>query len=125
MFKVSVTILLFLALLTQSLSRGLIVLSYFTNKKAYEQYCVNKNRPLLQCNGQCQMAKKIKAEEERDQKDPLKSSKFSEVVFHYQHKFAKVETLLLFKSAAVNYPQWAMGYTLQMPRSIFHPPNLA
>src|SRR5690606_16467663 len=112
MFKVSITILLFLALLTQSLSRGLIVLSYFTNKQAYEQYCVNKNRPLLQCNGQCQMAKKIKAEEERDQRDPLKSSKFSEVVFHYQHDFAKIEAVVLYQSVKENLPQWAMGKAL-------------
>ena len=93
--------------------------------EAYEQYCVNKSRPKLQCHGQCQMAKKIKAQEDRDQKDPLKSSKFSEIVFHYKNDFPKVESLSEFPSIITNFPQWAMGHTLQMPRSVFHPPNLA
>lgn len=124
MFRLSVIILLFTALLTQSLSRGIIVLSYFTNTEAYEKYCVNKSKPQLHCNGQCQMAKKIKAEEEKDQKDPLKSAKFSEVVIINENAFARVETFFIPAALVRNCPQWAMGKALQMPRSIFHPPNL-
>ncbi len=125
MLRLPVVILLITALLVQSMSKGIIVLSYFTNKQAYERYCVNKARPQLHCDGKCQVAKKIKAEEERDQKDPLKGASFSEVVLIHQDHFIRIQPLFI---AAVNraglFP-FTMGYTIDRSRSCFHPPNIA
>ncbi|WP_157976877.1 hypothetical protein [Taibaiella helva] len=121
--RVPVIIVLIAALLTQSLSKGIIVLSYFTNKRAYERYCVNKARPQLHCDGKCQMAKKIKAEEERDQKDPLKSTA-SETVLILQDHFVRIQPVYLPLALKVNIFPYAIGHTRDMSRSCFHPPNL-
>lgn len=124
MFRITVIILLIVSMLTQSLSKGIIVLSYFTNKQAYERYCVNKARPQLHCDGKCQMAKKIKAEEERDQKDPLKAS-LSEIVLINEHHFVYIAPE--FTGAALikkRFP-YSIGHPVDRTRSQFHPPGVA
>ncbi len=123
MFRIPLVILLVAAILTQSLSKGLIVLSYFTNKQAYERYCVNKARPQLHCNGKCQMALKLKAEAERDQKDPLKGSAFSEVVMTDQNHFVQIAPVVNYIAARAYLFPYTMGQTKEMPHSFFHPPG--
>ncbi len=106
------------------MSKGIIVLSYFTNKQAYERYCVNKARPQLHCDGKCQMAKKIKAEEERDQKDPLKSTTYETVLILQDHFFRIQPEYFPLALKEHVYPL-AIGHTRDMSRSCFHPPNAA
>ena len=36
---------------------------YMVNLQDYKKSCINKARPKLQCNGKCQMLKKIKKQE--------------------------------------------------------------
>jgi len=107
------------------MSKGLIVLSYFTNKAAYERYCVNKARPQLHCDGKCQVAKKIKAEEERDQKDPLKSGGFTEQILINQNHFVCIEAVYSPDVRIVLYTPGSIGHILEMSRTLFHPPDLA
>lgn len=123
MLRLSIIILLITAMLTQSLSRGIIVLSYFTNKEAYERYCVNKARPQLHCDGKCQVAQKIKQEEERDQKDPLKSSRFSEVVFINQNAFIHIERVFTGLDAHTYLLPLSIGHTISVSHTFFHPPD--
>lgn len=123
MLRFSIIILLVTAMLTQSLSRGIIVLSYFTNKEAYERYCVNKAKPQLHCDGKCQVAQKIKQEEERDQKDPLKNSRFSEVVFIDQHAFIRIEPVFTPVTLNSYLLPLSIGHAIAFSRTFFHPPN--
>ncbi|KAA5534906.1 hypothetical protein F0919_09910 [Taibaiella lutea] len=104
------------------MSRGIILLSYYTNKQAYERYCVNKARPQMHCDGKCQLGKKLKAEEEKDKKDPLKSSSFSEIVMICQANNFNIEssfyTLLKEK---IPHPL-SIGQPVGWSASCFHPP---
>ena len=123
MSRIPVIIILILAILTQSMSRGIILLSYFTNKQAYEKYCINKARPQLHCDGKCQMAKKIKAEEERDQKDPLKRSLSSEVTMINENHFVSIPPEFTAGQIRKDLFPRSMGQLLNRSRSFFHPPN--
>jgi hypothetical protein len=105
------------------MSKGVILLSYFTNKHAYERYCVNKARPQLHCDGKCQMAKKIKAEEERDQKDPLKQSLSSEVSLINQNHFVQIDPEFIPSPLREKLFPHSIGNVRDMSRSIFHPPS--
>jgi hypothetical protein len=125
MSRIPVIIILILAILTQSMSRGIILLSYFTNKQAYEKYCVNKARPQLHCDGKCQMAKKIKAEEERDQKDPLKNSLSSEVTMINENHFVSIQPEFIALIIRKDIFPHSIGNVMERSRSFFHPPNAA
>jgi hypothetical protein len=49
---------------TQAFSKWVLVLEYEWNKEYIVQtLCINKQKPQLHCNGKCQLAKKIAAEE--------------------------------------------------------------
>ena len=58
-------------LLFQSLDRfGMI--AYYELNKAYitEMFCVNKSRPSLQCDGKCFLMKKLKQQDQQEEKLP-------------------------------------------------------
>lgn len=113
-----------LSLFTQSMSKGIIMLSYFTNKQAYERYCVNKARPQLHCDGKCQMSKKIKAEEERDQKDPLKHSLSSEISLINENHFVTIHPEFVASTGSNNLCPHSIGNVQERSRSFFHPPDI-
>lgn len=121
--KASVVILLVLAIFTQSVSRGIILLSYYTNKAAYEKYCVNKARPQLHCDGQCQLAKKLKAQDEEDKKDPLKNSSYSEITMICQAPDFYIAPVLYFSSDNVFPQPRNTGIPVDRANSCFHPPS--
>jgi len=122
--RVSIIAILILAIFTQTVSQGLIFLSYYTNRAAYEKYCINKARPRLHCNGQCQLAKKLKAEEERDKKDPLKNSSFSELVMICQPLGIEIATPPYFPRYKDLFHPLTIGNIKKHSASQFHPPSL-
>lgn len=61
--KYTITILLLTALLAQTFSRSLAMADYLVNLEAYKKACVNKSKPMMHCNGKCQMLKKMKKQE--------------------------------------------------------------
>ena len=70
MFKQITAIILLLALSLQVLNRVVIYLDYYNNVASYAKNCENKALPTLQCNGKCQMAKKILEEQKKDEQTP-------------------------------------------------------
>ena len=63
-------------LLLQTLSPELLVVNYELNKtRITTQYCVNKARPALHCNGQCHLAKQLRKTEGTDKKAPVAFAK--------------------------------------------------
>lgn len=72
-------ILLFTGLLSQLGQKHLMMLDYAINKGTYRLNCINKDRPLLHCDGKCQLAKKWDREE-KDEKQGF-SQRFQQVLF--------------------------------------------
>jgi len=64
--KQLVPIFLLIAFATQTFNQGVIVLSYYANPSSFAVKCENKARPMMHCNGKCQMMKELKQEEKRD-----------------------------------------------------------
>lgn len=61
-------------LLLQTLGPEVLVLNYQLNKAAITaQYCVNKTRPQLHCNGKCHLAKQLRKAEGGDKKAPAET----------------------------------------------------
>ena len=61
--KYTIVIFLFTALIAQTFSRSLAMADYLVNLDTYKKNCVNKAKPMLHCNGKCQMFKKMKKQE--------------------------------------------------------------
>lgn len=58
-------------MLLQILGQEVLVVDYQLNQaRITAQYCVNKARPQLHCNGKCHLAKQLRKTESGDKKSP-------------------------------------------------------
>ena len=81
-----VALLLFFAMQIPLMNKWGAVAYYRINRDYIaENLCVNRDKPMLNCNGQCYLAKKLKAAEEKEQKSNLERlEKMPEVVLSFQ-----------------------------------------
>lgn len=61
--------LLLIAFILQSFQTGLYYLDYYRNRSDYAKDCINKLRPYLHCNGQCQLMKKILQHQKKEEQE--------------------------------------------------------
>ena len=123
MFRQIVTIFLLLAISAQVFNRALIVLDYYTNTASFAKNCENKARPVMHCSGKCQMMKKQKEAEKKEQQAPDRNGDQNIVVssksFFTTISLAKTNTVQSFSGFYTN------SFPKGIPSSIFHPPGLA
>ena len=62
---------LLIAFAAQVFCRGIVILNFYINQFSIAaQQCENRYRPMLHCNGKCQLAKKLKQQEKRNEQNP-------------------------------------------------------
>ncbi len=119
--KVIATVLL-LVFAASTFSRVFRVADYYVNTETYSKNCENKARPKLHCNGKCQMMKKLKQDEQKEQQAPdSKSSAKSETLSSrsfYQQQIFAVEPLIQEFSRTT-----AIGKPMDRAIPVFHPPG--
>jgi hypothetical protein len=69
MFRKIIATVFLLTFVAQTFSAPFIILDYYTNTGAYAKTCINKARPKMHCNGKCQVMKKMKEEEKKEQEN--------------------------------------------------------
>lgn len=123
MFRIACSIILMIAFAIQTFHKGGIVVSYYLNSDAYAKNCVNKAKPVLKCNGKCQMANKILEQQQKDEQAPERK---------LENKFQ----FLWVSDSFANINHQSVGYTIPVetahpamipsvhPQAIFHPPCL-
>ena len=119
-----VTFCIMAMLFAQTFSKNFIVIDYYANTSTYEKDCVNKNKPWMHCNGQCQMMKKMRQEENKDQQNPeRKADNKNETVLSSKSFFVQLTPpsfiLLSSVSPRINTQNIPVGNACD----IFHPPQ--
>jgi hypothetical protein len=117
-----IAILILSSILLQTFSRAGIYISFKVNQDYIARVlCVNKDKPKLNCNGKCFLAKKLKQAEQAEQQKVL--LKTLEVNLCCQDWY----TFDFQRTAFVRVPQLVSFYLLKpafaSPLSIFHPPR--
>ena len=74
MYRQFAAILLILLFAAYHFNRTIIVLDYVANQAAFAKNCENKARPAMHCNGKCQLMKKLKEEEKKEEQNPSRKS---------------------------------------------------
>lgn len=124
--KKTIGLALVLALGFQFLMK-LGIIAYFQLNQAYiiEAFCENKERPLLYCDGQCFLTKKLQATEEAD----LESEGTRTAKQQIETPFFLVSTpsLISFESEELLLliPSKDVHYSFIQLKSLFHPPKLS
>ncbi|UOQ74770.1 hypothetical protein [Hymenobacter cellulosilyticus] len=111
-------------ILFQTFSRELVVLDYQLHKERItELFCVNKDKPKLQCNGKCHLAKKLRKANSSDSKTP--AGGFAKVKYDAVMPVRAVLTA----PTALRVAPARFGRAISAPycftpvHSIFHPPS--
>ncbi|MEY4458939.1 MAG: hypothetical protein RIT38_144 [Bacteroidota bacterium] len=114
---------LLLILLTQTFSRSLALADYMVNLEAYKKACINKAKPKLQCNGKCQMLKKVNQQEAGTEKNTTSPSfNHFELALSSKSFFPKIH--LVSEELKSDYYTYKSEIAHNYVRSIFHPPGV-
>ena len=92
-----------------------------------KNYCVNKDRPELHCDGQCYLAKQLKAAEEKDQKDGQLTLVEKLYQVEYQDNSTNLEiqnTNIALTIDNTIHALYEKSYNFTLAKSIFHPPSI-
>jgi hypothetical protein len=96
---------------------------YMVNVSAYKKSCVNKAKPLMHCNGKCQMIKKMKKQVgENEANVPAPKFNETEVVLSSKSFFPSVIVILI--SNIPSFNSYTTYFSSNYIGSIFHPPGL-
>jgi hypothetical protein len=120
--KYAITILLLTALIAQTFSRSLAMADYMVNLEAYKKSCINKARPKLNCNGKCQMLKKMKTQQgETEANAPAPKFNQLEVVLSSKSFFPSMQFVSTTNSST--YFTYNDDFSSNYLGAIFHPPG--
>lgn len=113
---------LLLAFVAQTFSAPFIRLDYYFNQADYARNCINKSRPEMNCNGKCQVMKKILAEEKNEQ--DAQQRKMNSKVEVLSSKCFFINSIPTPPSiiASVNPSDFNINTVIDRASSIFHPP---
>jgi hypothetical protein len=121
--KIGITILLFIGIGLQNFNRFIIVANYEINK-AYitNNFCENKNKPKMACNGKCHLKKQLDKEQQKEN-NPINSvNEKLEIQF-----FAPLTAGIKFQRYSIGKFQF-IPYELKPVSTpafpIFHPPQV-
>ena len=121
--KYSLVILLFSSIFAHTFSRSLVLANYLVNLESYKKACVNKAKPMLHCNGKCQMFKKIKKQEgESETNTPAPRFNQQELILSSKSFFPTIEFLRPHQSIILY--KYNSSLNSNYLSSIFHPPGV-
>jgi len=123
-FRISTSLVFLISFLFQSFSRDFIVLDYYINTAAYARNCVNKEKPKLECNGKCQMMKKAKEEQKKEQDNPEGTLRVKRDTFLSSRSFFPTLPVLYTSKMKRSEFYWLNGLAKGTVFGIFHPPQV-
>lgn len=96
MFRYITVLFLLTAFAAQTFRQAVIVLNYSANTASFSRHCENKARPVMHCNGKCQLMKKMQDEEKSDRPVPERK---------LENKTEVVSSLSFFATILFTQPQ--------------------
>jgi hypothetical protein len=115
------TFFILISFLGQTFSQVFIVADYYFNTASFAKNCENKDKPKLHCNGKCQLMKKMKQEEKKDQQNPERKIEYKNITISSKSFF--VVALPVHFSSVILFPALHVQVATDRSTDIFHPPK--
>ncbi len=108
----------------ESFQTNLIELYYRLHTAAITQeFCINKNKPQMHCNGQCHLAKELKKATQPVTNNTNSNKNFKNVELFVNHSTAYISQLI--STISITYPCLYSLLTEGFTNACFHPPTLS
>lgn len=98
-----------------------MTMEYQIRLPEYLSKCVNKDKPQLQCNGQCVFMKKIKEKEQKEAKKNLLAYEYSSLYVHNEYAGFTMYQPKEESDEHSSLP-YMINYTFEYNTAIFRPP---
>lgn len=121
--KVATIFFISLLLTLNGLTRELLLINYQLNKvEITNKFCVNKDKPKLNCNGKCHLKKQLQKVDEQEKKSQQSQNKLKEIQLFIENV---VQDYKLFcqsykKRKIATFPE---GVVCSFIGTIFNPPQ--
>ncbi len=120
-YKRMTALILTVIFFIQMFNRSFIVVNYYTHAKTYAAVCENQDKPQVHCNGRCQLMKKLKQEDNKDQQNPNRKADHRDEVLFAQLFSLSLQNVVL--SSEISYPHLLITFPADRNSGIFHPPQ--
>lgn len=105
----------------QTFSTFVIQAEFYLNRSYIaENLCVNKDKPMMHCNGNCYLSKKLKAQQKQDQEAPVSKSQTFDVMPFFVPKLFIIEGTA--SHPKIHYYIKDESLVSYFHSSVFHPP---
>ena len=116
--------ILILLLMAQTFSKWFVEISFNLNRDYIaKNLCENRYRPVLKCNGNCVLMKKMKQEEKKEQDAPPVKLEITSIVLSSRSFFATAEPPVFISSTSYSIAGNS-GKPVDRAVAIFHPPSV-
>ena len=121
MIRQLTVIVLLIGFAAQTFNLGWLVLDYSANKSSYQRHCENKAKPMMLCHGKCQLYKKLKSEQQKEEQSP-ESKGGNNIDVLCSKSEVSVPDFLPVETVSVSFPLYVQSFPVPAPIDIFHPP---
>ncbi|MEP6749886.1 MAG: hypothetical protein ABJB86_19265 [Bacteroidota bacterium] len=120
-YKQIAAFIFFAAFLAQTLNKAFVIADYYSNRALYAKNCENKAIPIMHCNGKCQMMKKLKEEQKKDEENSERRAENKNEVISFQ----QLSFLLDQKGTIVSkkYKAYQQAIPDNFSKGLFRPPQ--
>lgn len=117
-----IAFLLLLAFGAMSFSQAVVVADFYANQDSIARtLCENRDKPMMHCNGRCQLCKRLAKQDNQDKDNPeRKAENRNEVLFCQETRSLLGPTSICFISSL--YSAMTSGKPVDRASAIFHPP---
>ena len=125
MIKKVAALVLLVAFAIHTFNRVVIVFEFYANQKTIAAtLCENKDKPILKCEGKCLLAKKLQAQEKKDQQNPEHKLDNKPEVLSSRSFYSILSGSITAEVARV-YEKEPFGKPVHRSFTVFHPPIAA
>lgn len=122
MIRKIITFIIFVAFATHTFNRVVIVFGFYANQSVIAAtLCENRDKPILKCEGKCLLAKKLMAQEKKDEQNPERKAENKPEDISSRSFYS---TLSIFNM--LNASSWQIsrdcGKPVHRSFTVFHPP---
>jgi hypothetical protein len=121
LYRYLTAVIMLAAFVAQTFSNSFIIADYYANTSKYAAHCENKDKPKMHCNGRCQMMKKLRQEEKKNQ--DKRSENRNEILFSVKLYFVAAFSVRFTASESIETFPSSTGKSSDRSFDIFHPPK--
>jgi hypothetical protein len=84
--------------------------------------CINREKPMMHCNGKCYLSKKLKQQEKQDQQAPVPKNERIEVVLYFAPSYTALQNVQ--SQTKNNFFIKDENLISSFHQRVFHPPSV-